>query len=144
MSSLALDENPHACTDEILSPCERLERLTPEIGSGRVESSEYYIRAQNNIVESVAGKCAEKILHPDVPSLGAVHDFVEADTFAKIAIAAQPAVQALIKYCEAEARALILADLDIVNALVDALIEHGTLNGGQVNERISHEVAIYK
>src|SRR3977135_2315352 len=59
VSSLALDESPEACTDEILSVCERLERLTPEIGSGRVESSEYYIRAQNNIVELVAGKCRE-------------------------------------------------------------------------------------
>jgi hypothetical protein len=102
VSSLALDESPEACTDENLSLCERLERLTPEIGSGRVESSEYYIRAQNNIVELVAGKCTEKILHPDVSSLGAVHDFVEADAFAKIAVAAQPAVQALIKYCEEE------------------------------------------
>jgi hypothetical protein len=85
---------------------------------------------------------AEKILHPDVSSLGAVHDFVEADAFAKIAVAAQPAVQALIKYCEEETRALILANLDIVNALVDALIEHGILSGDQVNERISHEVAM--
>lgn len=81
-------------------------------------------------------------MHPDVSSLGAVHDFVEADAFAKIAVAAQPAVQALIKYCEEETRALILANLDIVNALVDALIEHGILSGDQVNERISHEVAM--
>jgi hypothetical protein len=110
VTGLALDDNPEACIDktsEILSLCHRLEKPTSEIGSWRVESSEYYIRAQNNIVELVAGKCAEQILHPDLSSLGAVHDFVEADAFAKIAVASRPAVKAPIEYCEAEASALI-------------------------------------
>jgi hypothetical protein len=72
VTGLALDDNPENCidkTNEILSLCHRLEKLTPEIGSWRVESSEYYIRAQNNIVELVAGRCAEQILHSDLSSL---------------------------------------------------------------------------
>ena len=70
-------------TEEILTVCERLEKLTPELGSARSESSEYYIRSQNNVIALVAGDCAEMLLHPTVPPLGAQHDFVEADAFAR-------------------------------------------------------------
>jgi hypothetical protein len=134
--------SPEAEIDEVLSLCERLERLTPEIGSARVVSAEYYVRAQNNIIELVAGKCAELLLHPELPPLGAVHDFVEAAAFARIAVAAQPAVAAMVAYAEAEATALLRANLDIVAALVEALVEHGTLSGTMVDDIISHEVAM--
>jgi hypothetical protein len=141
-SELTLTDRPENKTDEILSLCERLQRLTPELGSDRVDSSEYYIRAQNNIIEAVAGECAELILHPELPSLGAVHDFVLAAAFGRIAVAAQPAVVALIEYCSAEATALLRTNLDIVNALVAALVERGTLSGSEVDAIISHEVAM--
>jgi hypothetical protein len=141
-SELTFTECQEAETLEVLSLCERLERLTPELGSVRVESSEYYVRAQINIIELVAGKCAELILHPELPPLGTVHDFVEAAAFARIAVAAQPAVKALIEYCEAEATALLKANLDIVTALVEALIENGTLSGTMVDEIIAHELAM--
>jgi hypothetical protein len=140
-SSLNL-ETPAPTTDQIVDICARLEKLTPEIGSDRVESSEYYLRAQINIIEMVAGECAELILHPELPPLGAVHDFVEAAAFARVAVAAQPAVKALIEYAEAEATALLKANLDIVNALVEALVEHGTLSGTMVDNIISREVAM--
>jgi len=142
ISELTLTDCHQSQTEEILSICERLEKLTPELGCARVESSEYYIRAQNNITELVAAECAELILHPDLPSLGAKHDFVEAGAFAKVAVAAQPAVAALISYCRAEATALLAANIDIVNALVEALIEHGTLSGEQVDEIISNCITV--
>ncbi|SHG80976.1 hypothetical protein SAMN05443248_2732 [Bradyrhizobium erythrophlei] len=78
-SDLTLSENGMDKTEEILTVCERLERLTPELGSARSESSEYYIRSQNNVIALVAGECAETLLHPDLPSLGANHDHTEAD-----------------------------------------------------------------
>src|SRR5205807_2880884 len=108
----------------------------------RVDSAEYYLRAQNNVIELVAAQCAELILHPELPPLGAIHDFVEAAAFAKIAVAAQPAVKALIAYAEAEATALLQANLDIVNALVEALIERGTLTGDEVDAIIWRELAM--
>jgi hypothetical protein len=136
-SDLTLSENGMDKTAEILSVCERLEKLTPEIGSARSESSEYYIRSQNNVIALVAGECAELLLHPDLPSLGANHDFVEADAFARVAVAAQPAVKALVAYCRAEATALLTANRDMVDALVEALIQVGKLSGERVDEIIS-------
>src|SRR6202043_2340275 len=41
-SDLTLSETSMKKTEEILTVCERLEKLTPEIGSARSESSEYY------------------------------------------------------------------------------------------------------
>jgi hypothetical protein len=131
-------ENYEDKTAEILSVCERLEKLTPELGSPRSESSEYYIRSQNNVIALVAGECAEALLHPDLPSLGAKHDFVEADAFARVAVAAQPAVKALVAYCSCEATALLTASRDMVDALVEALIEAGELSGERVDEIISN------
>jgi hypothetical protein len=129
-------------TEEILTVCERLEKLTPELGSVRSESSEYYIRSQNNVIALVAGECAESLLYPDLPSLGATHDFVEADAFARVAVAAQPAVKALVAYCRAEATALLTANRDMVDALVEALIEVGELSGERVDEIISECVSV--
>jgi hypothetical protein len=40
------------------------------------------------IIELVGGSVAEKILHPDQPSLGAKHDQTEARAFARVACAA--------------------------------------------------------
>ena len=104
---MTLAENGPHKTEEILSICERLERITPELGSARVDLSEYVVRCQNNICALVAGECAEVILHPTLPSLGAQHDHVEAAAFARVAVAAQPAALALLEYCRAEASALL-------------------------------------
>jgi hypothetical protein len=137
VTELALNDSTVLDTDEIVSICERLERLTPELGSSRAESSEYYQRCQNNIIELVAAEEAELLLHPGSPSLGAQHDFIEADAFARVAVAAQPAVRALIEYCKAEARALLEQNIDIVEALVEALIAKGTLVTDEIDAIIS-------
>jgi ATP-dependent Zn protease len=42
-------------------------------------------------------------------------------------------VAALLAYCEAEAAALIRANIEIVHALVEALIERGTLTGDEID-----------
>jgi hypothetical protein len=141
VTELVFDEITQDKTEEIVDVCARLEKLTPILGSNRAESSEYYIRSQNNCIELVAGECAELILHPDLDPLGAKHDFVEADAFARIAVAAQPAVAALIQYCRAEATALLTANRDILDALVEALIERGTLDGAEVDAIIADAVA---
>jgi hypothetical protein len=137
VTELALDDCSVLDTDEIVSICERLERLTPEIGSSRTESSEYYQRCQNNIIELVAAEEAELLLHPELPVLGAQHDFIEAAAFARVAVAAQPAVSAMVEYCKAEARALLEQNVDIVAALVDALIVNGTLVNDEIDAIIS-------
>jgi hypothetical protein len=134
---LTLQENYEDKTQEILTVCERLEQLTPEIGTPRSESGDIYIRSQNNIIALVAGEVAESLLHPDLPSLGSTHDGIEARAFARIAVAASPAVEALINYAAAEATALLTANRDMVDALVEALIDAGELSGTRVDEIIS-------
>jgi hypothetical protein len=141
ITELTFDENTPDKTDLIVDTCARLEQLTPILGSNRVESSEYYIRSQNNCIELVAGECAELVLHPDLASLGATHDFIEADAFAKVAVAAQPAVAALIAYCRAEATALLTENRDILDALVAALVEAGQLSGDRVDTIIADTIA---
>jgi hypothetical protein len=141
-SDLSLSENDVDKTEEILTVCERLEKLTPILGSARSESSEYYIRSQNNVIALVAGECAEKLLHPDLPLLGAQHDHTEAAAFARVAVAASPAAASLVAYCEAEATALLTANRDMVEALVEVLIEAGELSGARVDEIISECVAV--
>jgi hypothetical protein len=42
------------------------------------------------VIELLGGEVAELILHPDCPSLGAKHDQVEANAFARVAVAASP------------------------------------------------------
>lgn len=123
--------------EELLTTCERLAQLTPELGTPRSESAEYYVRSQNNCIALCAGECAEMLLHPDLPSLGANHDGIEARAFAKVAAVATPAVEALITYASAEASSLLASNRDMLDALVEALIEAGELSGERVDEIIS-------
>jgi hypothetical protein len=140
-SQLNLDENPEAETQEVVDVCARLEKLTPEIGSGRVESAEFYVRAQINCTELVGGRACELLLYPDLPPLPAEHDHIEARAFAAVACAAPPAIGALIAYAEAEASALLEANLPVVLALVEVIIERGMLTGAEVDEVIAAAVA---
>jgi len=136
-----LDESPAPTTDEIVDICSRLEKLTPEIGSSRVESAEAYIRAQTAAIELVGGRVAEQILFPDLPPLNAPHDHIEAAAFARVAVAAQAAAGDLIRYAEAEATALIREHLYVVTALVDSIMVRGVLTGHEVDTIIMRAVA---
>jgi hypothetical protein len=140
-SELVFAEKPDDETDEIVDVCDRLARMQPELGSGRVVDSEMVVRGQSAMIELVAGRVAEEILHADYELLGAKHDDVEAAAFGRVCVAAQPAVAALISYCEAEARALLLENITIVRVLVEELIAVGSLTGEQVDEIISATVA---
>jgi hypothetical protein len=142
VTEMGLTDSKVLETEEVLSICERLERLTPELGTSRRESSEYYLICQSNIIELVGGQECELLIHPDLPSLGARHDFTEADAFAKVAVAASPAVSALISYCKAEAHALLEQNIDIAKALIEALIKKGTLITDEIDQIISHQIAM--
>jgi hypothetical protein len=117
-------------------------RMAPELGSLRVADSEMYIRAQFLVIELLGGEVAERILNPDQPSRGAKHDFVEASAFARIVVAASPAVAALLAYCEAEATALIRANIEIVHALVEALSKRGILTGDEIYLIIARTISM--
>jgi hypothetical protein len=99
-----------------------LEELSPGLGTTRINESEAIIRAQSMVIELMAGEVAEQVLHPDCPSLGAKHVFTEAHAIARVAVSAgsSPAAAALLSYAEAEAKALIENNLDLVHGLIEA------------------------
>jgi hypothetical protein len=121
----------------------RIERLAPGLGSSRVESAELYIRAQTMVIELVAASVCEKILFPDQPPLRAEHDRNEARAVAPLACASPRSVDAMLAYAEAEAENLIRENLNVVLALVDALVESaaGKLTGAEVDSMIESAIA---
>lgn len=120
-------------TGDILSICERLKKLAPKLGSARSASAGYYIFIQSIMIALFAGQCSEALLHPDLPPLGTDHDDVEAHAYAEIAVVDQGAVEALVAYCRAEAMAILMANRDVVEALVEALVDAGELSGEEVD-----------
>jgi hypothetical protein len=112
----------------------------PEIGAARVECAEETQRAMVNIIELVAARVCERIFYPDHEPLPADHDLAEARALASV-IASPQAVPAMLAYAEAEAEALILTHLGVVQALIDALETAGTLSGEQVDDTIARAVA---
>jgi hypothetical protein len=130
-------------TGMILDGCARIETLAPGLGSSRIESAELYIRAQTMVIELVAAGIAEKVLFPDLPPLRAEHDKIEARAVAAIACASPRSVDAMLAYAEAEAENLIRENLNVVLALVDALVAspNGKLTGQQVDVIIAAAIA---
>lgn len=103
----------------ILDICQRLQESTPFLGLNR--SSCW--RAKRLSWFFVL------IIRRSVP--------VEALAFARVAVAAQPAVLAFIEYRHMEARSLIEANLDIATALVEALVQTGEMSGDEVDTIIA-------
>jgi hypothetical protein len=80
-------------------------------------------------------------LHPDLVPLRSEHDTTEAFAFGRVAAATRSAATDLIRYAEVEAAGLIRENLDIVRALVDAILERGTLTGDEVDMIIGTAMA---
>jgi hypothetical protein len=129
-------------TVTILDGCARIEKLAPGLGSSRMESAELYVKAQTTGIELVAGGIAEKVLFPDITPLRAEHDKIEARAVAAIACASPRSVDAMLAYAEAEAENLIRENLNVVLALVDALVASpiGKLTHQQVDAVIESAV----
>jgi hypothetical protein len=107
----------------------------------RIEFAKEIVRAQIMCLELVAGTVCERVMFPDCPVLSAKHDAVEARALASVVCAASAAVDAFVRYAEAEAEALIRAHQGVVTALVDALVENGTLYSEQIDRIINDAVA---
>jgi hypothetical protein len=135
------DNSPAApTTADLVAVCAHIG--APEVGTPRVDLAEEITRAQTFMIELVAGSVGERVMFPDMPQLPAEHDRAEARALASVVCAMPSAIDALLAYAEAEAEALIRANLDIVEALADALVAKGTLSGGaEVDEVIATCVA---
>jgi hypothetical protein len=126
-------------TADIIAICANIG--APEVGTPRVDLAEEITRMQTHVIELVAGSVCERVMFPDLPPLPAEHDRLEARALASVICASPSAVDALLAYAEAEAEALIRAHLGVVSALVEALVEKGTLIGGEIDKIISDAVA---
>jgi hypothetical protein len=126
-------------TADLVAACEHIG--APEVGTARVDLAEEITRAQTFIIELLAGSVGEHIMFPDLAPLPAEHDWAEARALASVVCASPAAIDALLAYAEAEAEALIRANIGIVSALVDALVEKGTLIGDEVDAIIAACVA---
>jgi hypothetical protein len=130
-------------TEEMVNICARIEKLAPGIGSSRIENAEIYVRAQTICIELVAGSIAEQILFPDQPPLRCEHDRIEARAVAALACASPGSVDAMLSWAESEAKNLILENLYVAVALVEALVDsqNGKLTGAEVDSVIEAAVA---
>jgi hypothetical protein len=131
---------PAADDDEsLLEICARLG--SPPLGESPVEIAEGRARAEVAIVELVAGRVAEGVmLGDDIEPLDATLDYAEARALART-LCQPAAVDALIAFAEEEARAVIASNRDVVDALVDALVECGTLDAEQIDTTIIAAIA---
>jgi hypothetical protein len=134
-----LAPTPAPTTTQLVDICASIG--APQIGSRRVEIAEEMARAMIMITELVSGSVCERIMYPDLLALGAEHDMIEARALASVVCSSPGAIGAMLAYAEAEAEALIRAHLPVVTALIDQLVEHGTLSGEQVDEIISGAIA---
>ena len=137
--NLVAPMTPAPTTAQLVDICASIG--APQIGSRRVEIAEEMARAMIMITELVSGSVCERIMYPDLPALGAEHDMIEARALASVVCSSPGAIGAMLAYAEAEAEALIRAHLPVVTALIDQLVEHGTLSGEQVDEIISGALA---
>jgi hypothetical protein len=135
-----VDENrPAATTEEIINICAQIG--APEIGMPRVQWAEEIIRAQTFCIELLAGTVCERVIFPHRTPLAALHDQLEARAFASVACASRDSIDAMLTYAEAEAEGIIRGQLGVVSALIDALVDKGTLMGDEVDLIIRDTIA---
>jgi hypothetical protein len=128
-----------ASSSEVLSIMDVAARLSPpEIGEARVAISEGVVRAETLVIELLAGTVGETVALPDVEPLSAEHDLIEARALASVV---SFAVEPLLEFCKAEAKAILSANRDVLLSLADALVEHGSLDGEMVDAVISSAIA---
>jgi hypothetical protein len=131
---------PPATTEELVSICKEIG--PPKIGTRRIKFAKEIAHAQIMCLELVAGTVCERVMFPDCPVLSAEHDDIEARALASVVCAAPEAIDAFVRYAEAEAEELIRAHLGVVTALIDALVERGTLSGEAIDQVIAHAVVM--
>jgi hypothetical protein len=122
-------------TTDIITACAHIG--APEVGTARVDLAEEITRGQTLAIELVSGPMAELVMYPDLPPLPVEHDWAEARALASVVCASSSAVDAMLAYVKAEAEALIRDNIDIVEALTDALVAKGTLLSDEVDQIIS-------
>ena len=134
-------EQDNAQMLDFVGECVSLVLTKPRIGEKRkrVEATHAY-RVQQQCVELLAGKVAELVMWPNEEPFGAHHDQIVASALA-LTVVASEVVEAYLAFCAKEAEAIIRANVDVLQAIADALLERGTLTGKQLDKVIRAALA---
>ncbi len=121
--------DPPSETDRLIAA---LRGLMPKPFESRDGVASDLLRTSDQIVSLLAGPEAGRLfLGSALP--GTEHDDTEARAFAALVCRSSSSVDSFIEFCRCEARALLLDHRGAVTALAEALIEHQTLTGAQVD-----------
>jgi hypothetical protein len=133
------DAAPDAGDESLLEICARCP--PPSFGESPIAIAEGRARAEVAIVELVAGRVAERvIIGTDIEPLDCTLDYAEARALART-LCQPSAVSSLLAHAESEASAIISANRDTVDALVERLIELGSMDGDEIDAAIIAAIA---
>jgi hypothetical protein len=134
----AFDESAvHGVDDDIL---ETARALRPMIGESFTPAAEWHQRCRVRCIGALAAEEAERILLPDHLPIGGVGDQLQARQFATMFCTSPNSVNSFLEVCRVEAAEIVGASRHIVLALAYALVEHRTLDGGQIDDIIAQAV----
>jgi hypothetical protein len=110
-----------------------LQPLMPKLGRNRDAVAADLMRCADHVIVSLAGIEAERLITgAAMASTG--HDLQEARALASLIVRSPAAVDTYLTYARAEARALLAEHANAVQAIASALVEHRTLNAGQIGK----------
>ncbi len=127
-------------SSEAIGLCQDITALMPGPGERAGDAAELFVHARNRCLELAAGSAGEEALLSGLP-LVAHDDQKQAEAYAAIFCRTPAAITAFLTYAHAEAIALLSEHRSTVLALADALIEHRTLNGEQIDAIITSTLA---
>jgi len=135
------DPSRFCTSEEIIETCVALATLMPAFGEPRDDVAVELVATHARVVELLAGTEAERQLFTAAPPLAAPHDIAEASAHAALICCSHAAGEAFLAYAKIEASELIRLHRHLVQAVAGALIEHLTLNTGQIDAVIADAVA---
>jgi hypothetical protein len=107
--------------------------LMSQIGVPRIDAAELIAHAQVRAIELVAGRVAEIVAFPAIVPLPSPLDRKESRNYASLFCCSQNAIDVFLKYAAHEARSLITENIDVFNALREALLERKTMQCAEID-----------
>jgi hypothetical protein len=118
--------------ETVESICAALTPLMPCIGEDRTDIAVELERASCQVIALLAGPLAETLFTAE-PLPGTGHDLAEARSLASLIVRSPRSINSYLAYAQAEARALLVDNRDVVLAISDALLKHRTIYAEQID-----------
>ena len=124
---------------EAADRCIAVRAVLPLIGEPRDIAASWFAHARDSVMIYQAGWLAEFISRgPDLPRQPFSSDAINARHYAETVAYCPEAATAFLNYCEVDTTLLLKKFWRSVEAVADALFEHGTLN----SEAVDHAIRI--